>query len=88
MTGETIWTAPYSDARGAAEFMAANPIAAVADGLLGQVHQAFAQRGDIVLLDLDGRMTLGVCVGSEVAAPADLGMVMMPMSAAVAAWKV
>lgn len=49
---------------------------------------AFAQRGDVVLMTLDGRETLGVCIGAEVAGPGPGGMVTMPMSIAAAAWRV
>ncbi len=49
---------------------------------------AHAQRGDLVLMLLDDRPTLGVCIGAEVAGPGPGGMVTMPMSIAAAAWRV
>ena len=49
---------------------------------------AFARRGDVVLMLLDGRETLGVCIGVEAAAPGASGVLTVPMSAASAAWRV
>ncbi len=49
---------------------------------------AHAQRGDLVLMLLDGRPTLGVCIGAEAAGPGPAGLVTVPMSTATAAWRV
>lgn len=65
-------------------------IEALASERLGeQVAPAFAQRGDVVLHTLTGREALGVCVGDRFAAVADtVGVELVPMSAAVRAWRV
>jgi hypothetical protein len=88
MTGEVLWSPPYKNAAGAAKYMDGVSIADVVDGLLPRVPQGFAQRGDVVLMHLDGRDTLGVCMGCEIAAPGNFGLLMLPMSTAVAAWRV
>lgn len=66
------------------------PLDALVDDALGErlPSTAFAQRGDVVLLFVDERATLGVCVGHEAAAPGADGMLMVPMSTASAAWRV
>ena len=87
MTGVVLWEPRYRDARGAAHYMDKHPIEGVVDALLERIPPASAQRGDVVLLSL-GRPTLGVCVGIEAAAPADLGLCTVPMSSAIAAWRV
>lgn len=49
---------------------------------------AFAQRGDVVLLLVDGRDSLGVCIGAQVAAPGPTGLLVVPLSRASTAWRV
>lgn len=49
---------------------------------------ASARRGDLVLVALDGRQCLAVCLGASAAAPGESGLVMVPMHAAIAAWAV
>ncbi|MEN9806089.1 MAG: hypothetical protein RL756_597 [Pseudomonadota bacterium] len=61
----------------------------MAEALLGEpIHPAYAQRGDVVLLVMDERETLGVCVGAKIAGPGTDGLVLAPMSMAVAAWRI
>lgn len=57
-------------------------------GRLTEVAPRFAQRGDIVLVSCEERLCLGACVGDHAAAPGAAGLVLVPMSAACAAWKV
>lgn len=66
------------------------PLDAIVDDTLGErlPSPAFAQRGDVVLLFVDERATLGVCIGVEAAAPGPDGMLTVPMSTASAAWRV
>lgn len=49
---------------------------------------AYARRGDIVMIAIDGRECLAVCLGASAAAPGDAGLLMVPMRAATAAWAV
>lgn len=52
-------------------------------------HPGMAQRGDVVLANMEGRETFGVVVGGGVyAAPGPDGLVFRPMSEAVAAFGV
>lgn len=61
----------------------------MAEALLGDaIAPAYAQRGDVVLLVLDDRETLGVCVGADIAGPGANGLVLVPMAHAVAAWRI
>ena len=52
------------------------------------IHPSLAQRGDVVLLMVDGRETIAVCLGASAAAPAKDGVETVPMELAVAAWRV
>jgi hypothetical protein len=84
----------YKTQRGAARVLAQ------AGGLLAWVVQALgeplltcamAQRGDVVLYAMaapHGPHALGICVGTHIAAPGPGGMVLLPMGAAAAAWRV
>lgn len=61
----------------------------MAGALLGDsIAPSYAQRGDVVLLMLDERETLGICVGAEIAGPGADGLALVPMSHAVAAWRI
>jgi hypothetical protein len=65
------------------------PLQAMVEALLGEpIPASFAQRGDVVLLVLDDRDTLGICVGADIAGPGADGVVLVPMSHAVAAWRI
>lgn len=59
-------------------------------GLCGlrEIKPAFAQRGDFVLSLTEGRETLCVCIGTELAAPGAAGLVFRPMSEALRAWRI
>ena len=61
----------------------------MACALLGEpIPASFAQRGDVVLLLLDDRETLGICVGADIAGPGADGLVLVPMAHAVDAWRI
>lgn len=53
-----------------------------------EVDPGFAQRGDVVMLDQDGRDVLGVHLGSTIAAQGVDGVVLVPPSAARKVWRV
>lgn len=56
---------------------------------LTPVAVQYAQRGDVVLVDLDGRHSLCLVVGDgNAAGPGTAGLEFVPMSAARAAWRV
>lgn len=61
----------------------------MAEALLGEsIHPAYAQRGDVVLLEMGERETLGICVGAEIAGPGADGLALAPMSMALLAWRI
>lgn len=80
----------YDTAHEAARALGAQPLAEAVEawGELARIGVTFAQRGDLVLLDIGGRQTLGVCVGDTAAGPSTHGIEFAPMTAAVAAWRV
>jgi hypothetical protein len=47
-----------------------------------------ARHGDICLVEIDGRMSIGVCLGAEIAAPSEQGLAFVPLSKAVLAWHI
>jgi hypothetical protein len=58
-------------------------------GILGEDKPvSFANRGDVVLLDLEDRNFLGICIGIEAVCPGPDGVIAVPMSCAIAAWAV
>jgi hypothetical protein len=57
-------------------------------GQLTPIAPSFARRGDIALVDCEDRQCLSVCVGEAAAAPGVTGLVLVPMTAARAAWRV
>lgn len=65
---------------------------AAATSLLGaEAPLPFTQRGDVVLVEIEGREALGVCVGPYAITPAPpeiSGTVLVPMTKAVASWRV
>ena len=85
----------YDDRRGAIRVL--NEIAglgleALADHLadregIAEVPVAFAQRGDVVLMDTATGPALGICIGGEVATPQEnAGLAFVPVATARRAW--
>ncbi len=58
------------------------------DVLGNPVSPLMATVGDVVLFEQDGRALLAVCNGGTALAVAERGLEPMPMTAALAAWKV
>jgi hypothetical protein len=52
------------------------------------VLPTMAQRGDAVLVETDGGVSLGICLGRMAAAQGKHGLVFMPMAMAQRAWTV
>ncbi|MCZ8339624.1 MAG: hypothetical protein O9345_15980 [Burkholderiaceae bacterium] len=91
MTGESLQIPQVESAAAYLHFLRDHgPLDAIVDDTLGErlPSPAFAQRGDVVLLFVDERATLGVCIGVEAAAPGQDGMLTVPMPTATAAWRV
>ena len=53
-----------------------------------EVAPSMARRGDLVLIDTDLGLALGVCVGESIASAGPDGVALMPLSAARRAWRV
>lgn len=60
----------------------------IADRLFERVHPAFAQVGDLALIEVSEGYALGVVAGELLACLNPQGLAWMPRSAAVAAWTV
>lgn len=80
----------YTDARGALDFMDGRGLGQVVQewGELTACDAAYAQRGDVVLVEISGRESLAVCTGAEACGPGASGLAFVPMTAARAAWRV
>lgn len=53
-----------------------------------EIRPTLAQRGDVVLIVVNGRETLAVCVGGHALGSAEEGALLAPMDDAVAAWRI
>ena len=80
----------YATAAEAARMLAqAGGVRALATHALGEpVGPLMAAVGDVVLFEQDGRELLAVCNGGTALAVAGQGLEPLPMSAALAVWKV
>lgn len=79
----------YKDAKGAARLIkkVGGMRAFAAD--LQEKHAGLAQRGDVVLVTLDGRETFGIVAGNgHWCGPGESGLVFRPMSEVTAVWGV
>lgn len=79
----------YSSAGGAAEVISRfGGLSEIASARLGMgIPVSLAQAGDVVLTLLADRETLAVCVGSGLVAPGEHGLVSIPLSHAICAWR-
>lgn len=78
----------WSDIKSAAERLDEYGSAyAVMDGF-ESIHTRFVRTGDIVGLVIDGRPTLGVSVGGDIVGPGESGIVRLPGTEAVCAWRI
>lgn len=80
----------YTDERAALRLIRdAGSLDALVVRALGEpIPPAFAQRGDVVIADLDHGPTLGVCLGLLSAFVADTGLTHRPTLACRAAWRI
>jgi len=53
-----------------------------------EINPKMAQRGDWVLVEQDGSEALAVCVGVNMVAAGQSGLVFRPMSDAITAWRI
>lgn len=57
-------------------------------GYLGESKTGRAQRGNVVLFEGALGETLGICIGSTIAAVSDSGVIYMPRSATICYWTI
>lgn len=89
ITGEAPELPVATTAAEAVALMAERPLRDRVGDLYGpEIVPAFAQRGDLVLIEIDGRESVAVCIGAEAIGPAADGLLAVPMALAVAAWRV
>ena len=84
------FTGKYDDATGAARLIrVAGGMENIVWPFCGApIPPAFAQRGDLVLVDIEGRESLAVCVGGVAAGPGEGGMVFVQPEGWLCAWRV
>lgn len=76
----------YSDARGALEII--EEVGGIENLVpFEPVEPGYAQRGDVVMLERDGRNVLGVNCGNQIAGQGTDGIVFLPPNAAIKAWR-
>lgn len=82
--------APWRDAQGATRtVLAAGGLPAIVTRHLGEpIAPSLAARGDIVLVQLDGRDSLAVVLGSVAAAPGLEGLAFLPLVTWRQGWRV
>jgi len=89
MTGRAPDVPGYTSAHEALAHLVEHPMGEWLTELVGaEVPIAQAQRGDVVLLELGGRLTCGVCMGRESVAPGADGVLFVPTALASRAWRV
>lgn len=89
MTGVYPELPTYTDAKSSLLAIKAISIEDRLTALFGPpIHVGHAQRGDIVIIDQDGRQVLSICTGLECAAPAADGLMYVPKPVDGKAWRV
>lgn len=80
----------YTTEIGAAKVLKkAGGVEAIATKCLGE-HKSplLAQRGDVVSFDVGKGLSLGICIGSKIAAIRRDGLIFLPMSQSIKSWSV
>lgn len=94
MTGVDLWprVAGYKTKAQAMRIIASmgSSLGEAFTALLGRQPQpvALTQRGDVLLYQDEEGHHLGICVGSTMALMAERGLVFLPLSCALASWRV
>jgi hypothetical protein len=84
------WRDQYDDAHGAVRAITQKGgLVPLVTEMLGQpLPAAFAQRGDVVRVEIDGRESLAVCLGLTAAGPGEAAMVFVRPEHWLGAWRV
>jgi hypothetical protein len=87
MTDEAVPLPAFATTAEAAALLAERSLRDRVGDVMGpEIVPSFAQRGDLVLIDIEGRESVAVCLGLDAVGPGTAGIVLVPMSAAIAAW--
>jgi len=80
----------YSDATGALRVLteAGGPDLIASRALGRPIPIGFAQRGDVIMVDIEGRKALAICLGAHAAGPGPDGLVFVPVTQWLKAWRV
>lgn len=90
-TGQTLFEADYDDVHGAAaELASRGGMEAAVTAVLGEPlpNPLAAQRGDVGLVETEGRVSLVVVIGADVIGPGEEHMTALPLTALLKAWRV
>lgn len=90
-TGQTLFEAGYDDVHGAAEELASRGgMEAAVTAVLGDPlpNPLAAQRGDVGLVETEGRISLVVVIGAQVIGPGEERMTALPLTSLLQAWRV
>lgn len=90
------WRGTYRDRAGARKLIDSfgglealvDKTCATAGIKLERIDKAFAQRGDVCLVETETGPALAVCVGSEVVGKSETGMERRPLSSALVVWAI
>ena len=91
LTGQRVWTITWASAIDARRVIAdAGGLATATSSRLGQPSQNWRvlRRGDIGLVDMDGRAALTICTGQALCGPGIDRIEHLPVSAARVGWRV
>lgn len=91
LTGETVWQVDWTDARGAKTALErAGGMRAAWEATLGRPSQNWreARRGDVGLIDIDGRLCGVVCTGTTFAGPGVEKLEFPPLRDVQLVWRV
>jgi len=86
---QDIGVEPWSNTKEAAQRLAEvdNDITVVMQWA-EEIDPAYAGTGDIAMLEIDGRNSLGVFLGTRIAGPGETGLVFISRARATKAWRV
>lgn len=90
-TGAVVFSAEHDDAHGAAREVAKRGgMQAAITAALGEPleHTLSAQRGDIGLVEIEGRVSAVVVIGAQAVGPGENGLHGAPITALSCAWRV
>lgn len=89
-TGKAVDMPNYSTAIGAARKIAdeGSLLLAVKNRLGNVAHPNFCQRGDVAMIEVEGRQVMGVITYGGVVVPSETGLVCFDRSSIIAAWRV